>query len=458
MKHGLSLKSRIILVFSLISITLVGLSARLGYVTVKHIYLRQLKDQVNLLSKVLAEQLDIRFLDYVEPEVDNLAATYYRKSLKSLAGKMQFSKAFIFDSSLTILVGDTALASVSGLYLNQRDIYRLKPNQTGLSSPFKSSDGHWYLWAYYRISNQYYLGLQEAANQLSYMDELAHIFAGIGLIALIVVVLAGWFLARTLTKPIDRMVAFSEQIGQGQFRARPPHNIKGELTILRDSLLHMRDALLQRDEEKEHILAQIAHEIRNPLGGIELLAGLVREDVEPGSKQDAYIQKILKEVQGLKSQLNAYLNYSRPAVPHIREVSVRDIVQEVKNSYFGLLERKNIRLGTEIKTDTVLFDRQHLKQVISNLVANSIEAIGRDGHITVGTFRNGYSTYLTLSDDGPGIGEQDPEKIFEPFYTGKPEGTGLGLAICNKLCRENNARISVKNNEEKGCTFTVEIG
>jgi signal transduction histidine kinase len=98
-----------------------------------------------------------------------------------------------------------------------------------------------------------------------------------------------------------------------------------------------------------------------------------------------------------------------------------------------------------------------MRQILINLVSNSINVLQKKGKIWIYANSNGKQSYISVSDNGPGIAENEIKDIFEPFYSKRTGGTGLGLAICRKLCEENNARITVENNKEAGCTFSIII-
>lgn len=304
------------------------------------------------------------------------------------------------------------------------------------------------------MEDNHWLGIQESAARLAKVESLSQVFWGIGLFGVVLTILCGGLLARNIARPIDRLVEFSDLLGKGEFTTPVPEKVKGELAILANALDKMRDGLARHHQEKEAILAQIAHEIRNPLGGIELLAGLVKEDLN-GQKSGEYVEKILDEIAGLKSLITAYLNFSRPAAPTPERVNVGEIVGEVQDIFAKRLEDRQITISGNGAGTDVNFDHSHLRQVLINLVSNSVEMLGGDGTIHIAANRNGQFADVLVSDNGPGIPDDNLSNIFEPFYTTRPEGTGLGLAICKKLCLENNAAISVENNVLSGCTFRI---
>jgi signal transduction histidine kinase len=219
----------------------------------------------------------------------------------------------------------------------------------------------------------------------------------------------------------------------------------------------MRDGILQHQEDKEKLLAEIAHEIRNPLGGVELLAGLIKENLHDKSQNTEYADKIIKEIQGLKNQVNEFLQFSRSAPAKPVSLNFDEIIAEIQDIFKRHLDQKNISIIWENNLSELKFDINHIKQILMNLISNSINVLPKNGKIWIYANRNGKHAYISVSDNGPGIAENDIKNIFEPFYSKRTGGTGLGLAICRKLCEENSARITAENNKEAGCTFSIII-
>jgi len=216
----------------------------------------------------------------------------------------------------------------------------------------------------------------------------------------------------------------------------------------------MRFDLSINQKEKENILAQIAHEIRNPLGGIELLANLTKEDFEKENRNSEYIDRIIKEINGLKALITAFLNYSRPAAANQSWIDLSALFSEIKNFFISSLKRKSIEFNYEDSIKNIYFDSEHLKHILMNLITNSIESSRDNGMILVKSFMENNKWVILVNDNGIGINTNYGSKIFDPFFTTKKEGTGLGLSICKKLCKENEAEL-VFDSDGNGTTFRI---
>lgn len=454
---NLAIKTRIMVIFSLIALILVGSMAFISYQFVRDIYLEQIKDQIIMMNNVLAHDLNAIYLDYIQSGTDNMAFRYYQKKLSEANSVMDLNNVFLFNSNFEILVKAKDDISPARLKINRNEIDELKTSDNVVSLPFKAEDGNWYVWGFHRLTDRYYLGIQEGAERLERLDSLALIFSGIAVFGLLLTFFAAWLVAKAIASPINQLVEFSDEIGNGNYQSDPPTEITGELAVLNNALVDMRNGILQHQEEKEKLLAEIAHEIRNPLGGVELLAGLIKENLRGDSQNTEYADKIIIEIQGLKQQVNDFLQFSRSAPARPISLNLSNIIAEIQDLYKKQMEQKNISLIWENDITDLKFDLNHMRQILINLVSNSINVLQKNGKIWIYANRNGKHSNISVSDNGPGIPENEIKDIFEPFYSKRTGGTGLGLAICRKLCEENKARITVENNKEAGCTFSIII-
>ena len=340
------------------------------------------------------------------------------------------------------------------LLLNESEIFGQNLNQTVVSLPFKGNDDNWYLWGFYRFSEDYWIAVRASAQNFKGIDDLSKLIWTFGLIGVLLSILLGYFIARSITKPVDKLVEFSTGIGKGKLNLAVPSGMKGELKILSDALVSMQQNIADNQKEKEKILAQIAHEIRNPLGGIELLTSLIYESVENNSKHKEYSGKILKEITGLKELITSYLNFSRTAPAMPEKIDIPLIVEETLSYLQNDIKKLNINIKKDLQLKKITFDKIHFRNILLNLLKNSIESINGNGEISIYSGREKNKSVIQITDNGEGIPGEIIDKIFDPFFTTKSSGTGLGLAACRKFCEENGAELSAKN-ISRGSVFTI---
>ena len=457
-------KIRIIVTFCAVTILLVLVFSFLSYRFVRKLYLDQLTDQVSIVTKMISHQIDERYLDILQVgPPTKLTIDYFKKIFSENLNNGYHSQIFIFDKDFKIVVqSDPGIAQGDPaplLLLNQKEISSLHPNESAVTLPFKGDDKEWYLWGFFRLDSNYWLALKENASKLERVEEFASDFFYIGLTGIIITILIAWFMARNLTKPIDQLVEFSHKIGKGEYHVLAPQNAQGELGILSQSMDKMKADIEAHNKEKEKMLAQIAHEIRNPLGGIELLANLTKEDLlkedNSSSLSTEYLDKIICEINSLKSLITSYLNFSKPFPADPGWIDTDKFLKEIEDNFKTNLLRRNISIRVQNDVKKIWFDQSHLKQIFVNLMTNSMESMKQNGNISISIIKEEKKWKIIFSDDGPGIDEDNLSRIFEPFFTTKKDGTGLGLAICKKLCNENKAEIAAENNHGKGSKFTI---
>lgn len=452
-------KSRIIITFSLITIILVIVLSRVGYLFIKDLYLIQLQEQANIVAQMISKQIEPAYLSLLE--LGNPSGTseiYFRELLKRNIDDQLHSEIFIFNDELDVIIhshddfipGQTEQI----LLLNRKEIFDLKINAGIASLPFKGDDNNWYLWGFFRLNNNNWIAVRESAARFEKLDQLSTLFWLIGLAGVAVTILAGWLMANAIVKPLNRLIKFSAEIGKGNFNADSPSLMHGEIKQLSDAMSKMKNDLSQNQKERENLLAQIAHEIRNPLGGIELLANLVKENKIIDNRDKEYLDSILKEVQSLKRLITSYLNYGRPVPANPEWINPGKVFIEIESIFKNQLKERSISFSFENKLEKIYFDPVHLRNILLNLVANSIYSVSDKGKVSVISELNNSGWMISVKDNGGGITEENLGKIFNPFFTTKKEGTGLGLAISKKLCKENKAEL-IAESVNGGSVFTI---
>ncbi len=216
------------------------------------------------------------------------------------------------------------------------------------------------------------------------------------------------------------------------------------------------ERLERRHLELEHLAhlgtlsAVLAHEIRNPLGTIKGFAQLAAERSDPGTS--ALIEPIVGETRRLEGLVNDLLLYGRSPEPVCRAVDCRALAEELGANAREAIGGRDIRFYCEPAQFLIRTDPDLLKQILLNLVRNSIDAIGEGhGEVRVTASRRGEGLAIAVEDDGPGIAEADRARVFEPFFTTKASGTGLGLSIARKLAAALGATLEIRPVEPRGC-------
>jgi len=218
----------------------------------------------------------------------------------------------------------------------------------------------------------------------------------------------------------------------------------------------------------DSLAAGIAHEIRNPLGGIRGAAQLLQRNPEE-SESTELTQLIIQESDRIDAMVEQLMELTRPRRLERSSVDVNRLVHDE----VALLRAQFGRDGIEWNLDLdpslppVEGDRLRLREAIGNLLRNAREAaestisvrtrIEAGGRLTEDGFDRGRSLHLEVSDDGPGIPESESASIFAPFSTTKPEGTGLGLFVTRQIVDDHGARLSLDSGVDEGARFRLTL-
>jgi two-component system nitrogen regulation sensor histidine kinase NtrY len=212
------------------------------------------------------------------------------------------------------------------------------------------------------------------------------------------------------------------------------------------------------------VARRLAHEIKNPLTPIQLCAERLRKHfagAAPAARAlvDECTATIVGEVESLKGLVDEFSQFARMPSPRTVPTDLAQLITETIALYSGIFAEVNIERRFAPALPLVRLDPEQIRRVMINLVDNAIEAMGRRGHIVVGTQHdtvNGVAR-LVVADDGPGIPAGEREKLFLPYYSTKRRGSGLGLAIVRRIIAEHGGNIDVGDNAPRGTRFTIEL-
>ncbi|MGE4158623.1 MAG: nitrogen regulation protein NR(II) [Planctomycetota bacterium] len=225
-----------------------------------------------------------------------------------------------------------------------------------------------------------------------------------------------------------------------------------------------KDRLLQRRSRLEAIgqmAAGLAHEIRNPLGGIRLNADnlLRRLETADRSWQEARLGAILREIDALNRLVGDMLGFTREVVIRRQPESVKSVILAALELASAHESSAGHLTDVAVVEATLWADGQQLQRVFLNIILNAYQAMKDPGQLTVrGRIVSDRGVYvITFCDSGTGIPEDKLDEVFNPFMTTKAEGTGLGLSIAHRIIEGHEGRIEARNNAERGATIIVTL-
>ncbi len=212
----------------------------------------------------------------------------------------------------------------------------------------------------------------------------------------------------------------------------------------------------------QEVARRLAHEIKNPLTPIKLSTErLIKKWQQKDEDFDAVFEKstqtIISEVESLRKLVDVFSRYGR--LPEVNKVTVRlpDVVDSVVGLYKGFKDME-ISISPHTEIPPVTLDAEQFKRVLVNIIDNAIKAMDNKGSIIISlnVYENS-KIVIDIADTGPGIKNEEKEKLFLPYFSGRKGGTGLGLAIANKIIADHRGRILVRDNVPRGSIFTIEL-
>src|SRR5579871_1478875 len=311
----------------------------------------------------------------------------------------------------------------------------------------------------------------QIAQRLSDDEETAlSVAIMLGAAGLAVALAVFLFTLRTL-RPLAVLRRRARQVAAGEYVQRTGVTSHDEIGDLAREFDAMADAIQEREQRLirserlatvGRMAAQIAHEVRNPLSSIGLNAELLGDELGPAADEARrLVASIIGEVDRLTEITETYLRFTRLPRPKLESEDLGALVTSVVAMGRGELEKEGIALRVDIAPGLpeIPTDEAQLRQALINLVRNAREALASSADkrldISVGADPAAARLVVCIADSGPGIGEADLGKIFDPFFSTKAQGTGLGLALVQQIVVDHGGRIDVESVPGQGTTFTL---
>jgi signal transduction histidine kinase len=204
------------------------------------------------------------------------------------------------------------------------------------------------------------------------------------------------------------------------------------------------------------LAAGIAHEVGNPLAALSTLVQMLqRRGPDPYSAEK--LDLAAQQLQRIHRIVRELIDYSRPASMAVTQIRPAEVVEEALGIARFYPQTKQRSIVSQVAADVpaVRGVRDHLTQVVLNLILNAVDATEVGGEVTVHAAMSDDGLELSVSDDGRGIGVADRCRLFQPFFTTKPHGTGLGLFVSRQVVEEMGGRLRYRTEPGEGSTFTV---
>jgi signal transduction histidine kinase len=243
--------------------------------------------------------------------------------------------------------------------------------------------------------------------------------------------------------------------------------------LTRVEQLEERERLRDRLAALGEMAAAIAHEVKNPLAGIEVMAGILKRQLTESPDAQNILADIIKEAKMANVIVQEVLAFVRPIRLQVEDIALADVIRDaitMAESHASLKGEVEVKVDVPEALRPIQGDPHQLRQIFTNLVTNAFEAMGGIGVVDISAVAvdgdedagpaehmAGPTIQITVSDNGPGIPPEVMDRIFGPFFTTKPQGSGLGLAIVRKIVDAHDGRIDVGERSGGGTVFRVTV-
>lgn len=445
-----------------------------------------LRRELRATAQAAASSVSVRSAStLIEGSEDSAAYRRTVTRLKQIASFTGSSRVLLVDEGERVLAdheGRLAIGTPAPrLALDRVELQSALAGIPAVSQPFALDDGRRFLAAYARLPTPQdelaapegerafpgiVLVLEAPAQALDATDATARRVAVLVAIAVLLVTSLTLVVARTITRPLLRLATQAERLGRGELK--DPLTVPvgdDEVARLGHTLESMRKALVDRDAERQMMLAGIAHEVRNPLGGMELFSGLLEEGLaelpEPAVGKPVkdellnQAQRVRKELRYLTGVVNDFLAFARDTPLQKESVDVAALLDDV-----ATLCRRDGVARVEVQAVDVgaaELDRNRIKQALLNLVENALAATPAAGAVTLRANREGGRLLLAVEDTGKGMDATTLERVWTPFFTTKEKGSGLGLPLVRKLARDHGGDATVASTPGAGTRVVLHL-
>jgi signal transduction histidine kinase len=289
----------------------------------------------------------------------------------------------------------------------------------------------------------------------------------IGVALLVGLAVAGglvWYLSRRLTKPVLALSRAADEVAAGRYDAElPATRSRDEIGHMTERFAEMTQKLAEAQRRERNFLMVVSHELRTPLTAIRGHVEALREGVAPDEEtRDASFRVIGAETDRLARLVGDVLDLARMEAHQFtleeEEVELRRLLEQAYESFGEEARRRGIEYGCSLDADPVLeTDGDRVLQIVSNLLDNAFAWTPDGGRIDLGLTAANGTIAVSVADSGPGIGPEERERIFRPFWSRAGAGTGLGLPIALELAHALGGELTLESQVGKGSRFELRL-
>jgi two-component system sensor histidine kinase HydH len=299
----------------------------------------------------------------------------------------------------------------------------------------------------------------ESAESGAVLEAVSRAVLLAALLSLFLLIIVSQLVARRVTRPIDNLVHFSQEVGRGT--SRRAHEGEDDIGRLGRAFNQMLDRLDESKVAKVRneklalaglFAARVAHDIRNPLAAMKINAQMLESAVKAEPKNASLVNAMLYDISQVESVIRDLIELARPGelrrVPADINAVIRLVIRQLD---IRLTHRKvQTELMLPDRLPLVMLDTERFQQVLMNVFVNAIDAMPNGGTLTVSARSDGADVIIEVDDDGLGIDPGMVTRVFDPFVSTKPEGVGLGLVNARAVVEGHGGRIELTPRQPRG--------
>lgn len=437
----------------------------------------ELGTRLAAIAASAAQQVRGKYLVPLGPgEEDDRAYLNARRKLEAVARATGVARIYLFDRDFLSRLDTSDETPIGAKHfqaeLDRHELGRVFDRGAAVSSVlFEGTDGTLYKAGYAPVhasetEDEVVLALAVEA-PAAYFARLADLRRSLllyGAVLVLVVMTVAVVVAARITRPVRRLAAAAARIGKGDLQAPVARASRDEIGFLAETMEEMRRELQARDERMQLMLSGIAHEVRNPLGGIELFTGILRDEIDAGDDRRKHVDRIARELAYLGAVVNDFLDYARRPAPELADLDLAALLADVVELARGDADRAGVALTLDARPTPCKADAGQVRRAVLNLVRNAVQASAGapdtddtpDTGVRVVVAPADGRACISVHNRGAPIAEDVRARMFEPFYTTREKGTGLGLAFVHEIVRDHGGDIDVQS-DAGGTTFRMRL-
>ena len=426
--------------------------------------------------EIFAWKYSEQFTRETKSWLDTIMETGYFEQDPEKIERAYSVEIMIFGSDYTLNYNSIdGLSKAEQDWMNLTDKMQLREVKQYLENPDGTSvirditlDGKPYKVFYLPLNlGRFYCFLRPMEKIAEAKQTLTWYMLGIAVLVMLLIAVISHRIGKNLTNPIKVLVDSTARVAAGNLDEQSEiktHDEIGDLAaafnrMTRD-LKQSRDKLIQAERlaTAGKMSASFAHEIRNPLSSMRMLAQMLMQKPEMSvEKHQQSLRYILEEIERIDVIVKGLMDFAGPTALNLTRQPLAPVLQAVLALMEANLAHHKIQLVLDLLPETpeIQFDSDKLKQAFMNVVLNAIEAMPQGGVLKVATIMDKDRVGIKVADTGVGIPEEDLSQLFEPFFTKKTRGTGLGLANVKRILEEHGGSVEIESTVSEGTAVSL---